>query len=112
MKVKKTKKPQNKLLGTVTALPAAHRYIASTAGNSSATVFSFTFALVTRITDSTTITLPIKINRSTRSCRINHPRKTATTGLTYAYVATFDVGTCAISQLYAVFPIHDPHTPK
>src|SRR5258708_19959165 len=106
MKVKKTKKPQNKLLGTVTALPAAHRYIASTAGNSSATVFSFTFALVTRITDSTTITLPIKINRSTRSCRINHPRKTATTGLTYPYVDTFDAGPSPSNQIYAQSPLH------
>jgi hypothetical protein len=34
---------------------------ASTAGNSSATVFSSSFALVTRMTDATTMALPIRM---------------------------------------------------
>jgi hypothetical protein len=54
----------------------------STAGNSSLAVFSFTLALVTRITDSTTTALPAKMKPSTRSCRISQPRKTAITGFT------------------------------
>ena len=57
---------------------------ASTAGSSSAIVFSLTLALVTRMTDSTTIALPARMKRSTRSCRISQPRNTATTGFTYA----------------------------
>src|SRR5580704_12487890 len=87
-------------------------YPVSTSGASSATLVSFTFALVTRITDSTTITLPITMKRSTRSCRTSQPRNTATTGFTYAYVDTFDVGTCSSSQMYAVYPIHEPHTTR
>ena len=86
-----------------------HHYPASTTTTIS---FSVTFALVTSITDSTTTTLPTKMNRSTRSCRTNHPRNTATTGFTYAYVDTFDVGTCFNNQMYAVYPIHDPHTTR
>ena len=51
---------------------------------SSVTAISLTFALVTRITESTTTALPDTMNPFTRSCRTNHPRKTATTGFTYA----------------------------
>src|SRR5437868_7067485 len=72
---------------------------ASTAASSSDTTFSFTLALVTRITDTTTIALPARMNRSTFSCNTSHPRNTATTGFTYAYVDTFEVGTCSSSQM-------------
>jgi hypothetical protein len=82
-------KASNKMSSSPCALKSLrthHGYIASTTGNSSATIFSFsfTFALVTKITDSTTTPLPITIKRSTRSCRISQPRNTATTGFTYA----------------------------
>jgi len=72
----------NGLIHWLTVSSGIHCYIASTAGSSSATVFSFTLALVTRITETTTITLPITMKRSTRSCSTNHPRNTATTGFT------------------------------
>jgi hypothetical protein len=65
-------------------------------------VLLFTFALVTKMTDRTTIALPARMKRSTRSCRTSHPRKTATTGFTYAYVETFDVGTCSRRHTQAV----------
>src|SRR6185369_6159718 len=54
--------------------------------------------LVTRATAATIITIPAPIYQSRRSPAINHPRKTATTGFTYAYVATLGVGTCSSSQ--------------
>ena len=40
------------------------------------------------------------------------PRATATTGFTYAYVATIDTGACCRSQMYAVKPAHEPKTTR
>src|SRR2546425_12612014 len=53
-------------------------------------VLVLTSALVTSATDATTIALPARIYGVMGSCRISHPRKTATTGFTYAYVETFE----------------------
>ena len=47
-------------------------------------VLVLTSALVTSATDATTIALPARIYGVMGSCRISHPRKTATTGFTYA----------------------------
>ena len=41
--------------------PCVQSPAASTAGNSSATVFSSSFALVTRMTEATTMALPIRM---------------------------------------------------
>src|SRR5437867_11634943 len=67
-------------------------------------VLVFTSALVTSATDATTIALPARIYGVMGSCRISQPRKTATTGFTYAYVETFEVGTWPRSQMYGVYP--------
>ena len=42
------------------------------------------------------------VRGSSGSPRMSQPRKTATTGLTYAYVATSEIGATRSSQTYAV----------
>ena len=46
----------------------------------------------------------------TDSLKTDHPRKTATTGFTYAYVETSDVRAWPRSHEYYANPTHDPMT--
>src|SRR5207247_7143974 len=83
-------------------------YAVSMACICSVEVLVFTSALVTSATDATTIALPARIYGVMGSCRISHPRKTATTGFTYASVETLQVGNWPRSQMSAVNAIQQP----
>ena len=49
-----------------------------------------------------------RVRAANNSFRNSQPRKTAITGLTYAYVATSDVGAFLSNHTYEANPIHEP----
>src|SRR5687768_1883547 len=53
-------------------------------------------------TEETITAAPPSTKAVSSSDRTNHPRNTAITGFTYAYVATLETGACCKSHTYAV----------
>src|SRR5690349_21311540 len=63
-------------------------------------------------TAPTTTAPPTRIPGVTSSERISQPRNTATTGFTYAYVATSEIGATLSTQTYAVNATTEPNVTR
>jgi hypothetical protein len=66
-------------------------------------------AVVINATAQITIAAAIPVRIDNCSPAIAHPRSTATTGFTYAYVPSLAGETLSSSQMYDVNPISDPN---
>src|SRR4051795_7440010 len=64
--------------------------------------------LTTSATDATISVAPIMIVAVMLSSSRIHPRKIATTGFTYAYVETFEIGAFLSSHVYALYATSEP----
>ena len=84
----------------------------SGSGSGSAGTCALRSDTTTTATAATTIAPPARIGTVMASDRISQPRKTATTGLTKAYVATSEMGAAPSTQTYAVKATTEPNVTR